>query len=460
MLSSNAIETEESIKVVVRLNQAVPWMVQGQLTYADGSAVSGRDYFPSFNSFFIFPNQTEVVVNVPIAKDFQDGRDRSFTVSISGFEADAIADSISSTQTILDSKIAIPLLAKSAGTGGFHGCALTLDNKVMCWGQWGKYDEIFGYNRPTEYVQGLENIKAIEVGHSSNCAITANDTVKCWGKIKLDGPNMAGEIRRVTIAEDLSGVSNVKQLSIGEYPSCALTYDGRVYCWGPTGISGSAGYSVPTDIGLSGVIQVVAGGTHACALLADSTVRCWGSGSSGQLGNNSSRVGTDLLNCALYRDSLAPVAVHQLSGVKQLSKGGNTCAVVADGSIYCWGYNYFYMIQGVPRSQCVSNVPARDPFASSVQEIFGGEYVCYKNASNQVTCYGDKRWGFGDGVYAPFSTGTTVPVLGAMTSLTIGIHNGCGINRESKVQCWGRDFTTSDTIATPTDILIITDRFR
>ncbi|HLL25947.1 MAG TPA: RCC1 domain-containing protein, partial [Kofleriaceae bacterium] len=44
----------------------------------------------------------------------------------------------------------------------------------------------------------------------------------------------------------------------------------------------------PTKVNLgAGAIAVAAGSGHDCAILADGTVRCWGANGFGQLGNNS-----------------------------------------------------------------------------------------------------------------------------------------------------------------------------
>ena len=76
--------------------------------------------------------------------------------------------------------------------------------------------------------------------------------------------------------------------------------------------------------------QVAAGGNHSCALLADTTVKCWGYNGQGQLGN-----GTNT-------DSNTPVAVSGITGAAAIVAGSyHSCALLADTTVKCWGLNGF-----------------------------------------------------------------------------------------------------------------------
>ena len=81
--------------------------------------------------------------------------------------------------------------------------------------------------------------------------------------------------------------------------------------------------------GLAGALAISAGSYHTCAILADGTASCWGYNGSGQLGN-----GTTV-------DELAPTPVPELDGATGIAAGQlYSCALVGDGSGYCWGYNF------------------------------------------------------------------------------------------------------------------------
>jgi hypothetical protein len=85
-----------------------------------------------------------------------------------------------------------------------------------------------------------------------------------------------------------------------------------------------------------------AGDDHTCAVLADETVTCWGYNYYGQLGNAT--------NNRTDTENPTPTVVAGLAGVTQLAAGDtHTCAVLADETVTCWGRNYFGQL-GCPAS--------------------------------------------------------------------------------------------------------------
>lgn len=67
-----------------------------------------------------------------------------------------------------------------------------------------------------------------------------------------------------------------------------------------------------------------------CAVLADGTVACWGSNELGELGQGTAD--SDVHS--------APVAVPGISGAVSVAVGwGFACALNGDGGIACWGSN-------------------------------------------------------------------------------------------------------------------------
>jgi len=95
---------------------------------------------------------------------------------------------------------------------------------------------------------------------------------------------------------------------------------------------------------LTGAVQVaqgsfVSGGGHACALLEDGSVQCWrerATGNSwGQLGNGNQ----DADGPTFRATPVVTAGGDPLGGARLLSSGYAlaTCAVLEEGSLYCWG---------------------------------------------------------------------------------------------------------------------------
>ena len=136
-------------------------------------------------------------------------------------------------------------------------------------------------------------VPAITAGASHTCALLANDGVKCWGEGgvgQLGNNDTSSQSTPVNVTKLGSAVARV---TAGRSHTCAVLANGGVKCWGDGG-NGRLGNNdtseqlAPVDvIGLSsGVSAIAAGDLHTCAVLANGSVKCWGSGVSGQLGNN------------------------------------------------------------------------------------------------------------------------------------------------------------------------------
>jgi alpha-tubulin suppressor-like RCC1 family protein len=76
------------------------------------------------------------------------------------------------------------------------------------------------------------------------------------------------------------------------------------------------------------VTQIAAGYNNTCALMSDKTVRCWGDRGYGILAGGDPE------------PPKVPTPIAGVSGVKQLtSAGAHTCALLENGTAQCWGSN-------------------------------------------------------------------------------------------------------------------------
>lgn len=280
-----------------------------------------------------------------------------------------------------------------------------------------------------------------------------------WGIVRLGGgrevPAPSGRIETRPIPIRLAGVgpaTRVDRLSIGDAASCVTAEDGRAHCWGSNadGQLGSAGgdADAPRPVDTSGVltqvrlIRISVGARHACALDTLGRAYCWGGNDRGQLG-----VGEATTSSAV------PVAVDT-SGVlagKRLvligSAGATTCALDAEGTLFCWGAND----RGQMGNGTVSDT-AR-PIAVDTSGVLrgralrrfsiGGEHACAVDDEGFAYCWGANGHGqLGIGTTDDSRVPVPVPGIrsipqGAYESVSAGGTSTCGWSSDGDVACWG-----------------------
>jgi len=166
-----------------------------------------------------------------------------------------------------------------------------------------------------------------------------------------------------------------------------------------------AGPSFAADASCEGgpcVVNVAANGDHTCALMADQTIRCWGD----------NQYGETLWNGATGANAFVPTPTTvpgidggPLGPVRTVRLGDRfTCALLVDGSVWCWGDNAFDQI-GVPDAGlaggATSPVPPTPVFPpGSVSIVYAGAYhACAMLNSDAgagpgpIVCWGRNTWG-------------------------------------------------------------------
>ena len=233
-----------------------------------------------------------------------------------------------------------------------------------------------------------------------------------------------------------SSSSSVPAIMASDSHTCALTSSGSVHCWG-WGDSGRLGYGNQIDRsrpgepipGLSGVIQIAPGQLHSCALVAGGSVHCWGDGTNGKLGygNNSVR--------------LSPgEAIPGLRDVTQLESGAyHVCALVSGGRVHCWGWGDAGRLGYGNDSD--RNTPAEIiPGLSNVEQIAAGtSHTCVLVSNGSVFCWGAGgrgRLGYGDEASRSESL-EPVPGLANVTQISAGNGHTCALISNGNVHCWG-----------------------
>lgn len=259
--------------------------------------------------------------------------------------------------------------ARAISSGTRFNCALLSDGKVKCWGdnffgQLGLGDTLTRGDNANEMGVNLAAIDfganktaiAIATADASACAILNLGEVKCWGhngsgELGQGNTTYLGNGGTPSIANapvvNLGTGKTAKAITGGFNHFCAILNDDSVKCWGENGTGqlgiGDAinrgdeenemGDSLPAVNFGSGLTAtaLVAGGNTTCALLSDNTTKCWGFNDHGQIGvgdTTSTNSPTAAINFGLGK-SASSIAVGFL----------NSCAVLQDVSVRCWGDN-------------------------------------------------------------------------------------------------------------------------
>jgi alpha-tubulin suppressor-like RCC1 family protein len=402
----------------------------------------------------------------------------------------------------------VPLVLHAAAisSGEKHTCVVTDLGGVNCWGnnEHGQLGNgtMVNSNIPVE-VKGLENVKAVAAGWAHVCVLTREGGVKCWGYNK-NGELGNGKTVDSSVPVEVNGLSSgVASIATKEDHTCAVTEEGAVKCWGynefgQLGDGTRTTRSVPVDVqGLAGKVTVAAAGlSHTCVLSTGGGVKCWGNNQDGQLGFgqaveyrftavdvtdlDSGVIGISAAGgqtCALRTgggircwgnnkygqlgDGTAeirnvPVDVDGLSqGVGRVVTGWNhTCAVMGNGELKCWGWNYYGQLGDETKATQSRPVNVRRLMEDAVDVAPGWAHTCAVTAAGGVKCWGLNDSGqLGDGTnldsIVPLSiTGLRSSLLppptadgsaGKAQAVTAGAFHACALTSSGGVKCWGKN---------------------
>lgn len=178
----------------------------------------------------------------------------------------------------------------------------------------------------------------------------------------------------------------------------------------------------PGERPVDAVVAITTGDSHACAVADDGRVFCWGQNDEGQLGDGT----TD------YRD-FGTVPVVGIDDARHVTAGIRfSCAVRADGSVWCWGED--------PGQDPSTLLPRQVAGVNDAQFVTaGGAFACALRENRQVVCWGNNALGqLGRGT---FDAGDAIaqPVAGLNDAVAVsaGWNHTCAIRMDRTVWCWG-----------------------
>lgn len=193
---------------------------------------------------------------------------------------------------------------------GLHGCGVTKDKHVVCWGD-------------------IENppkgtFTNVTCGLGFSCALNDKNMAECWGDDSLyDGLPEGPFIK----------------LSAGDYFVCGILSDGSVSCGN---FASYDKFIIPPDGNYSNIASSSFGYLDACAISTDGSIDCWGLGD-GQCtldikGEEIKDFEAGGLGCdALTESGRLGYFYDEPETYTQFDMGKrHICAVTTDGEITCW----------------------------------------------------------------------------------------------------------------------------
>ena len=334
--------------------------------------------------------------------------------------------------------------------GEDHTCAIRDDGRVLCWGE-GDYGKLgIGNTNDKSSPQFTNSLgtgrKAIDIsaGGEHTCAVLDNGSVMCWGRDNYGqiGDGTSGG-QRVSPTHTVGLPRPAVAVEVGMDFSCALLNNGSVMCWGrgSGGRLGNGGTSnsaqpVYTDPMPGGrkAVAIDISHYHTCAVLDDGNVACWGSGGGGRLGtgSNNGESSPTLANYFSSTNQAVDVALGRYTG----------CALMANGSVTCWGEGYLGDGNGETTKTSPGlawvNLPSG---RTAVSVEMGRKHACMQLDNGDVKCWGDDQYGQmanGNGENDR-NNPTTVNFASGIEAASIhaGHWHNCITAQTNEVYCWG-----------------------
>jgi len=308
------------------------------------------------------------------------------------------------------------------GSGSQHTCALLANGALECWGS----NERNGLGLGTGIalslpvvVAGAGQAATAAVGDAYTCLASASGETHCWGH-RWGAPNQVDGGPDPSMPPNPwspAGLRPARVIAGGSHQTCVIATDATVQCWGDTP-------DAETVPGLSGVTALGLGYRHACAVLADGGVACWGDTDQAQLGNP-----------VLPIVAGQPARVSGVNGATALAAGGYfTCALLAGGTVRCWGDNLRGQL-GADTGAQTSATPVDVQGIAGATAIAAAGFSTCAIVSGQVLCWGATL----DEAGAYSSVPRVVAGVSGASAIAAGDDNMCAVVDTGAVVCWGNN---------------------
>ncbi|MBY0553600.1 PKD domain-containing protein [bacterium] len=408
--------------------------------------------------------------------------------------------SFTPTRVVGSSPVQIPGIDEkilSLSVGFRFMCAVTVNNKLKCWGQ----QEDGSFSLIAQEMFSFNSIKKVSTSMASrNVCIQEQSGLKCWGPGELgqlgDGLN-ANSLEPVDVVS-LNGY--IDDFDVGAGFSCALIR-GEVYCWGLnyqdkqkiefkpiiTVTSPVQNQQVSGSIQVTGYVDNVNAAVKVNGQQVITTPSAQGAYFSvnivppldlkvkveavDEFGVSADIIEINLTNVAIsINNSLIDLhnfglviiegdvytwendatTLSRVSGIQNatavtVGKKHTFFCAISDKKVYCWGQNNSAQI-GIPTSQAdfVAN-PTFVDLGGDVEQVKAGYgHVCALLSNKTVKCWGGGfGYGLGNGSIGSSSPSpvTVLNLDNTVTSIGSYGNSSCASLASGVVKCWGANYS-------------------
>jgi alpha-tubulin suppressor-like RCC1 family protein len=312
--------------------------------------------------------------------------------------------------------------AVSVVAGARHACAVQADGQVFCWGEnndgeAGNGSYISAQTVP-HVVYGIAAPDQLVAGAEHTCARSPDGSIACWG---LNGQGRLGNGTTIDSAQPrpVGGLGMPTRLGAGDNASFAIVGN-EAHAWG-------AGFGTTPQL-IGPALDVSSGTAHTCVLAPDRSVRCFGENYRNQLGD-----GTTM---AQPEPGVTVPGVANATSI--YARFESTCATLMDGTIKCWGLNGDGRL-GIGNTNYMIAMPTSVTGLSNVMKLaMGFDASCAIKTDGTLWCWGANYFGqVGDGSYRTRPAPVQILGLTGVRDVASGGSHTCAIDAMGKVVCWG-----------------------
>lgn len=277
--------------------------------------------------------------------------------------------------------------------------------------------------------------RQIATGDRHTCVIGSEGALYCFGGNQQGQLGTGGVPGQTWMPLAVVGLGAVVAVDAGLDHTCAITTDGRLWCWGrggagQLGLGDMESRSSPAVVGTARWVAVATGAAHTCGIQSDGSLWCWGAGPNGELGLGTSE------------PSAIPARLGDRGDWRVIAAGQHhSCAIPLDGSLWCWGENTASQLGDGTRTSRSSPVSIA-PGVAWIDVAGGDQHSCGVRTDGVALCWGKGVGGrLGTGNIESVDLPSLVDGGLAWSAVTAGKGHSCAIEHDGSAWCWGETIT-------------------